>query len=167
MQNRLQYNEAKDQADSLISQIKSGTMDSTQLATIMMGQNSFSSRAELTQTSESAEAPPAPMPVAPPMVVEAPPQALPVAPPAPAPPVMMMAPPAPSVMMAPPAPAMIVPTPAQPMQMAVKPTVQRLQQVPKQTVQSMSEVVEEKPVEMEDSISSIAQKVVEEKNQKQ
>jgi len=44
---------------------------------------------------------------------------------------MMMAPPAPSVMMAPPAPAMMVPTPAQPMQMAVKPTVQRLQQVPK------------------------------------
>jgi len=48
--------------------------------------------------------------------------------------------------------------------MAVKPTVQRLQQVSKQAVQSMSEVVEEKPVEMEDSISSIAQKVVEEKN---
>jgi len=42
----------------------------------------------------------------------------------------------------------------------VKPTVQSNVQIVKQNIQSMGEV-EEKPVEMEDSISSIAQKVVE------
>lgn len=94
----------------------------------------------------------APIP-APPVAMA--PQPAPVMAPAPVPQ------PAPQPMMAPmaaPAPAPVAPAPPAPM--PVK------QVVVKQPVQSMGEF-ESKPEELEDSISSIAQRVVEEKKQKE